>query len=97
MELPSEAVLEGRVAFGDIGHLWAKGSMLGGAKEMKGGKYVSTGAGADAAATAAAAAAGMDTGEMGAWKTNLSSNGTVYYYNTETRETSWTKPTDQQQ
>ncbi len=82
-ELPSDAILEGRVAFGSIDHLWAgasaknKISRTGGVK-----KYVLAGA-------ESSSGAGGDEGE---WRTNLSSKGTVYYYHSKTRETTWTKP-----
>jgi cytochrome b pre-mRNA-processing protein 3 len=81
MELPSEAVLEGRIEFGDISNLWSNGIIATPKKVMKGGKYIDTSNDKN-----------TDSNSSGIWRTNLSSSGTVYYYNTETRITQWEKP-----
>ncbi len=83
LEIDSTAFLEGRIAFNSIDHLWLPEKDKN-KKEMKGGKYVSTTGGAEQTEAEPNAA--------GVWRTNLSSNGTIYYYNTKTRETSWQKP-----
>lgn len=82
LELPSDAIFEGRVAFGSIGHLWGgANSKQDKSKTVK--KYVT------ATDSQSSSGAGADEGE---WRTNLSSKGTVYYYHSKTRETTWTKP-----
>jgi len=88
LELPSTAILEGRFAFNSIDHLWL--GKVGSAKAVKGGKHVHVGG-------AVSGEAGLQEephagGEVALWRSNLASNGTVYYYNSKTRETTWEKP-----
>jgi cytochrome b pre-mRNA-processing protein 3 len=85
MNLSSEAVLEGRIEFGDTSLLWSNSN--GAQKIMKGGKYVTEGS-SDIAVEHEV----IVDAQGGIWRTNLSSNGTIYYYNQETKETRWKKP-----
>ena len=86
LEVSADAIIEGRIEFGGVGNLWAsKTKDTAPKKQMKGGKYVDTASADDAEIVGA-----LDS--TSGWKTNLSSSGAVYYYNTETRETSWEVP-----
>ena len=95
LDIPSKAVMEGRVEFGDVKHLW--GNDKTSAKKMVGGRYVNDASSStiDSSATASASndvdSSGEDD-EEDMWLTNLTAQGKPYYYNKRTRETRWTLP-----
>lgn len=103
LELPSIAFLEGRIAFSSVDQLWAGNGGL--QKVVKGGKYVHVGRSSSSNRSGAAGEekdggvldephASPAGGQEPIWRSNLASNGTVYYYNTHTRETTWEKPAE---
>ena len=92
LEVPSKAVMEGRVEFGSVKDLWG-GEKSMPSKKMVGGRYVS-----DLSATSNDTdeveheeEAGEDERED-VWLTNLTAQGKPYYYNKRTRETRWSLP-----
>ena len=87
LDIPSEAVMEGRIEFGSLKDLWGGSKGEGGSKKtMKGGRYVSSGTD-DASGVEQEGEEHEDV-----WLTNLTSRGKPYYYNKKTRETTWTLP-----
>lgn len=83
MDIPSQAIVEGRVEFKGISHLWGGETK----KALKDRAVLDV-----PNATHATADTQDEPLEEGEWRTNLSSDGTVYYYNTKTRETTWHVP-----
>ena len=96
LEIPSEAIMEGRIEFGGLKHLFGgegKGKGHENKKVMKGGRYV-----ADESSKASGSfspTATVDEGEeeeQDVWLMNLTAQGKPYYYNKMTRETRWSLP-----
>ena len=91
LEIPSKAVMEGRVEFGGVKHLWGGEKSLP-TKKMVGGRYVN-----DSFATTSSEEESVEEyeeEEVDVWLTNLTAQGKPYYYNKKTRETRWSLPED---
>lgn len=87
LDIPSKAVMEGRVEFGNVKHLWGDDRSAS-AKKMVGGRYVNSSEDQEDSAEEEA----KEGEEEDIWLTNLTAQGKPYYYNKRTRETRWSLP-----